>query len=163
MPSSRSISLANAPAATRLVDSRARGALEDVAGVLEVVLQRSGEIGMAGTGRSDGLVLGGIAGFDGQFLFQFFQSRFTISWRWASRWFCRGARRRGRGLVGFDLHAAAAAIALLAAPKLAVHEIQIDGDAGRKSGNERNKCLAVGFAGCGETDHIDSIVREVHS
>jgi hypothetical protein len=51
------------------------------------------------------------------------------------------------GLVGLNLHAAAAAIALLAAPQLAVHEIEIDGHAGGQPGDERDQSLSVGFAG----------------
>jgi hypothetical protein len=52
------------------------------------------------------------------------------------------------GLVGFDLHAAAAAVALLTAPKLAIDELDIDGDAGGKPGDEGDESLSVGFA-CG--------------
>jgi hypothetical protein len=63
-------------------------------------------------------------------------------------------------LVGFNLHPPAAAIALLPPPQFAVHKIKIDGDAGRQPGDEGNQRLAVGLAGCGETDHIDSIVPE---
>ena len=54
---------------------------------------------------------------------------------------------RDVGLVGLNLHAAAAAVALLAPPQLAVHEIQIDGHAGRQPGDQRDQRLAVGLAG----------------
>jgi hypothetical protein len=50
-------------------------------------------------------------------------------------------------LVGFNLHAAAAAVALLATPKFAVDELEIDGNAGRQSGDESGKGFPVGFAG----------------
>ena len=52
------------------------------------------------------------------------------------------------GLVGLDLHAAAAAIALLAPPKLAVYEFEIDGHTGRQPGNQRDERLAVRLPCC---------------
>jgi len=46
-----------------------RGALQHVTSVGEVVLESAGEIRVSGTGRSDGLVLGEVAGLDGKFVF----------------------------------------------------------------------------------------------
>jgi hypothetical protein len=50
-------------------------------------------------------------------------------------------------LVGFNLHAAAAAVALLTAPEIAVDEFEIDGDTGGQSGDEGDKGFPMGFAG----------------
>jgi hypothetical protein len=63
-------------------------------------------------------------------------------------------------LIGFDLHAAAAAIALLASPQLAVYEFKIDWNARRQSRDQRDQSLAVRLPGRGKTDHIFLIVME---
>ncbi len=49
--------------------------------------------------------------------------------------------------VGLDLHAPAAAVALLAAPEFMVDERGGDGHAGRKSGQRGDKAFAVGLSG----------------
>src|SRR5665213_1780262 len=116
---------------------------------------------MAGPRRSNSLVLGWITGFDRQFLFPVFPVAIDdLNGNGRADGFAVPHAGEDVDLVGFNLHASAAAIALLAAPEFAVHKIKVYGDASRQSGNERNQCLAVGFAGCGETDHIDSIVTE---
>ena len=46
-----------------------------------------------------------------------------------------------------DLHPATAPIALLPAPQLAIDELKIDGDPRRKSGDQRDQSLPVGFPG----------------
>ena len=48
--------------------------------------------------------------------------------------------------VGFDSHAATAAIALLAAPEVAIYFFQRNGNASGKSGESSHQTLAVRFA-----------------
>ena len=57
------------------------------------------------------------------------------------------------GAVGLDLHAPAAAVALLAAPKLAIDGVEGDGYAGRKSRERGHQALAVGLAGGLKSQH----------
>jgi len=58
-------------------------------------------------------------------------------WRTPDRiWACR-----------FDLHAPAAAKSLLAPPKLAVHEFEVDRHAGRHAGDQGDQGLSVGLTG----------------
>ena len=64
IPNSRRKSFAIAPAATRAVDSRAEARSRTYRASREVVLQRSGEVGMSGPGRGYALVFRGIAGLD---------------------------------------------------------------------------------------------------
>ena len=126
-----------------------RSAFQHVAGVGKVVLESAGKVGVAGPRRSDRLVQGRIAGLDGQLIFpvlpvavhDFDRNRraYGLAVAHAGKHVC---------LVGFNLHAAAAAIALLPAPQFAVHEFQIDGHAGRQPGDKRDKCFSVRLAGC---------------
>ena len=57
------------------------------------------------------------------------------------------------GAVGLDLHAPAAAVALLAAPEFAIDGVERDGNAGRKPGERGDQALAVRLPGCFETKH----------
>jgi hypothetical protein len=57
------------------------------------------------------------------------------------------------GAVGLDLHAPAAAIALLAAPKLAVDGFQRNGYAGWESGKRGHEALAVRLSGGLKSQH----------
>jgi hypothetical protein len=57
------------------------------------------------------------------------------------------------GLVGFDLHAAAAAVALLAPPQLAIHKFEIDRHARGKPADHRDQSFAVRLPGTGKSDH----------
>ena len=54
------------------------------------------------------------------------------------------------GVVALDLHAAAAAIALLAPPQLAVDELLIDRKPSRHAGEQRDQRLSVRLTGGGE-------------
>ena len=62
--------------------------------------------------------------------------------------------------VALDLHAAAAAIALLAAPEFAVDERLIDFQSRRQAGKEGDQSLAVRFSGSEITQHKRSIVPD---
>ena len=138
-----------------------RGALKHIASVGEVVFQSAGQVGVTGTRRGNRLVLGCVARRNGQLFFPVLPV--------AVHDLDRDRRADGvavphpgehMGLVGFNLHPAATAVALLPPPQLAVHEIEIDGDTGWKAGDKGDERLAVGLAGGGETDHIDLIVTE---
>ena len=103
------------------------GALENVAGFREVVLQRAGKVGMAGARRGDALVFCRIAIAD--------RKRFLPIFPIAVRNLQRNRGSNGdamanagydMGGIALDLHASAAAVALLAAPKLAIEEGLID-------------------------------------
>ena len=59
--------------------------------------------------------------------------------------------------VGLDLHAAAAAVALLAAPQFAVDGGERDGHAGGQSGEGGNQAFAVRFAGGFKSQHGQEI------
>src|SRR5260370_28314414 len=62
--------------------------------------------------------------------------------------------------VSLDLHAAAATIALLAAPEFAVEERLIDFQSGGQAGKEGDQSLAVRFSGSEITQHKRSIVPD---
>ncbi len=64
------------------------------------------------------------------------------------------ARKKVRP-VGFDLHAPAAAKALLAAPEFAIHKCLIDRQSGGQPGKKRNQGLAVGFSGGEVAQHVE--------
>ncbi len=113
-----------------------RGALQHVAGVGEVVFESAGKVGVARPRRSDGLVLGRVAGFDRELFFPVLPVAVDdLDGDGRADGLAVAHAAEHVGLVGFNLHAAAAAIALLAAPKFAVDEIQIDGHAGREPGD----------------------------
>ena len=57
------------------------------------------------------------------------------------------------GLVGFDLHPAAAAEALLAAPEFAVNAPLVDWHSRRHAREGRDERLAMRLACCDETQH----------
>ncbi len=57
------------------------------------------------------------------------------------------------GAIGLDLHAAAAAVALLAAPKLAIDRVEGNRDARRESGERGHQPFAVGLAGGFKSQH----------
>src|SRR5450432_2458424 len=64
------------------------------------------------------------------------------------------------GGVALDLHASAAAVALLAAPEFAVEEGLVDFQSGGHAGKEGDEGLAVGFSGCEVAQHERSIVPD---
>src|SRR5579863_734293 len=62
--------------------------------------------------------------------------------------------------VALDLHAAAPAVALLAAPEFPVEEGLVDFQSGRHAGEEGDQSFAVGFSGCEVAQHKRSIVQD---
>jgi hypothetical protein len=105
-----------------------RGAFQHVARVREVVFERACQVGVAGTRRSNGLMLGRIARFNGQLLFPVLPVAIDdLDGDGRTDGLAVAHAGKNVRLVGFNLHAAAAAVALLAAPQLAVDEVQIDG------------------------------------
>jgi hypothetical protein len=57
-----------------------------------------------------------------------------------------------RGIC-LNAHAAAAAVALLAAPQLAIHKVFVDRNAGRHTREQSHKALPVRLTGRGKTQH----------
>ncbi len=137
------------------------GALEHVAGFGEVVLQGSGEISVARPGRSNAFVLRGIALSDRQgFLPVLPISIFKLD---------RDGRADGHPLtdagknvggIALDLHAAAAAIALLATPEFTIEEGLVNFQSGGHAGKEGDQSFAVGLSRCEVAQHKFSIVPD---
>ena len=124
------------------------GAFEHVAGVGEVVLQGAGEVGVAGARAGDGLVLVGVARFDGEDLFPVLPVVVGEGHGdGRADGFAVTDAAEDVGGVALDAHAAAAAVALLAPPELAVEELLIDGDAGGQAADESDEGFAVTFTG----------------
>ena len=59
--------------------------------------------------------------------------------------------------IGLDLHAPAAAVPLLAAPKLAVDGVDGNWHSGRQSGQRGYKALAVGLTRGLESQHAENL------
>ena len=57
------------------------------------------------------------------------------------------------GGILLDAHAAAATVALLAAPEFVVEKGLVDGDAGGEAADKGDQAFAVAFAGGGESEH----------
>ena len=121
-----------------------RRPLQHVARLGEVVLQRARKIGMARTRRSHALVLRRIAFLDRQRLGPVLPVLVGQ----------QHGNRRADGLavphaaqdvrrVALDAHASAAAVALLAPPKLAIHEFEIDRETGGHARKQRHQRLSV--------------------
>ena len=137
------------------------GALEHVAGFGEIVFQGSGEIGVAGARRGDALVLGGIAFAYGQgFLPVFPVAIFELHGDGRADGHSLAHAGKNVGGVALDLHAAAAAVALLAAPEFAVEEGLIDFQSGGQAGKESDQGFAVRFSGSEIAQHKRSIVTD---
>src|SRR5207237_9150728 len=64
------------------------------------------------------------------------------------------------GLIGLDLHAAAASVTLLSAPEIAVQKILVYGQACRQAGEECNQGFAVGFPGSEVAQHKQLILTD---
>ena len=62
--------------------------------------------------------------------------------------------------IGFDLHAAAASIALLAAPEFTVNEGLVHFETSRNPGQECNQSLSMGFSGREVAQHKFLIVPD---
>ena len=133
------------------------GALQNVAGVVEIVLDGAGEVGVAGPRAGDGLAAcpsRAVGIFDGQ---RFGPVLPVLVADEDGDGRADGVRvahaGHNFGAVGLDLHAAAAAVALLAAPELAIDGVERDGDAGRESGQRRHQAFAVRLAGGLKSQH----------
>ena len=101
--------------------------LEHIAGVGKIVLERAGKVGVAGPRRGHGLVLCGIAGSDGQDLGPVLPvAVFDFDGNRRADGLAVAHAGEDVGGIGLDAHAAAAAVALLATPKLAVDEFLVD-------------------------------------
>ena len=136
-----------------------RSALQHVAGVGKIVLEGAGQVGVAGTRRSDGLVFRRVPGLHGQLLLPVLPvAVHDLDGDGGADGLAVAHSGEHMGLVRLDLHASAAAIALLTAPKLAVNELEIDRHAGGNSGDQGDQGLPVGLPGSGETDHNFLIV-----
>ena len=61
------------------------------------------------------------------------------------------------GAIVFDLHASAAAIALLAAPKLVIYGVEGDGYSGGKSGERGHQALAMRLPGGFKSQHLPRV------
>src|SRR5271170_314359 len=104
-------------------------------------------------------MLAGVAGFDGQLFFPVFPVAIgDLDGDGRADGLAVAHAGEDVDLVGLDLHAAAAAVALLAAPELAVDEVDIDSEAGGQARDERDEGFAVRLSGGFKTDHDSLIV-----
>ena len=145
-----------------------RGALEDVARVVAVVLEDPGEIGVAGPHARDGALAARrsrivelVARRGVHDLLPVLPVAIADEHRdRTSRSFRRRARRRGTRRVALDLHAPPAAVALLAPRELGVRRRRRA--SGRPAGipsRMLTRAWPVGFAGGGEANHSESCQR----
>ena len=137
------------------------GAFENVAGFGKVVFQGSGEVGVAGAGRGDAFVFGGIAVADGQgFLPVFPVAIFELDGDGRADGHALAHAGKNVGGIALDLHAAAAAVALLATPEFAVEEGLVDFQSGGHAGKESDQSFAVRFSRSEVAQHKRSIVPD---
>ena len=109
-----------------------RRSLQDVSRLAEVVLQRARQISMTGTGRRNPLMLGGISFFNRQGLRPVLpvlvgqQDGNRRADGLAMAYTAQDVRR-----VALNAHPSSAPVALLAAPKLAIHKFEVDREPSR--------------------------------
>ena len=133
------------------------GAFQDVAGVVEIVFDGARQVGMTGPRTRHRLLL--VFRAIDVFHRKRFGPVFPI--------FVLDNDRDGRAdglrvadarnnfdLICFDLHAPAAAIALLPAPEFAIDGVERNGDPGGESGQGGDQALAMRFTGCFEAQHV---------
>src|SRR4029077_17537808 len=112
-----------------------RGTFQDVAGFGKIVFESACEIGVARAGRGDRLMFGRIAFAGGErFLPVLPVTILELDRDRRADGDAVAHTREDMGGVGFDLHAAAASVALLAAPEFAIEERLIDLQSGGNSG-----------------------------
>ena len=132
------------------------GAFQNVPRVVKIVLDGAGEVGMSGPRPGDRLtlVLAAVEVFHRQSLGPVLPV-FVADEDGDGRADGAGVADSGDdfGAVGFDLHAPAAAVALLAPPELAVDGIERYGYACGKSGQRGHQAFAVGLAGGLKSQH----------
>ena len=136
-----------------------RGALEDVARVVAVVLEDPGQVGVTGARRACTRALArpsahrSSRGAGSMISCQFFQSRLRMSIAIGEPSVSPARTpRQELDRVALDLHAAAAAVALLAAGELGVDVGGEQGEPGRHAFEHRDERGTVRFAGGGEAD-----------
>jgi hypothetical protein len=141
-------SLAKAPTATRT--------LEYVSQIVRVVLQAYGEVGMPGPRASESartLLIRELARLGIHDVLPVFVVAIANqqSDGRAERFAVTHAGE-DFGFIGFNLHAAAAAVALLPAPHLVIDEGRIDSESGRQALNYGDETFAVRFASGSEVE-----------
>ena len=110
------------------------GTLENVAGLGKIVFESAGEVGVSGTRRGDALVEGRISlGDRERFLPVFPVTIFELDGDGRADGDAVANAGEDVGRVALDLHAPAAAIALLAAPEFAVQKSLVYFESGRQS------------------------------
>ena len=131
------------------------GAFEDVAGVGQVVFDGSGEIGVAGAGARNGLVLRRVAGFDRHGFGPVLPIGVGDDHGDGGADGVALAHSGDNGdAIRLDLHASAAAVTLLPPPEFMIDRIQRDGYAGRESCEGRHEALAVGLPSRFKAKHV---------
>ena len=132
------------------------GAFQDVAGVVKIVFETAGQVGMAGSRTREWFPLVFCA--VDVFHWQRFSPVFPILVADDDRdRRADGLRmpdaRNNFDLIGFDLHPPAAPIALLAPPEFTIDGVQRYGNPGREPGKSGDQTFSVRFAGCFEAEH----------
>jgi hypothetical protein len=116
---------------------------------------------MAGPGRSNAFVFCGIAFADWQgFLPVFPVPVVKLNGDGGADGHSLTDARKDVGGVALDLHAPAAAVALLATPKFAVEEGLVNLQSGGHAGKESDQGFAVGLSRCEVAQHKFSIVPD---
>ena len=109
-------------------------------------------------------MFGGIAFADGQgFLPVFPVAIFELDGDGGADGHALAHAGKNVGGVALDLHAAAAAIALLATPEFAVEEGLVDFQSGGQAGKEGDQSFAVGLSGSEIAQHKRSIVPDAEA
>ena len=132
------------------------GPLQHVARLGKVVLDRACQVRVAGprTGDRFALVLATRYVFDGQGFGPVLPVLVTNNDRdRRADGFRMPHARDNFDPICFNLHASAAAEALLAPPQLAIDGVERDRYAGGQTGERCNEALTVGFSGCFEAKH----------
>ena len=138
-----------------------RRSLQHVACLREVVLQRAGQIGMARTWRLYCLMFRRIAFRYGKGLLPILP--ILVLQQYGNRRPDGDSvmnAREDMSPVGFDLHAAAASVALLSAPEVAVKKGLVHSQSRGQSGDECDQGFAVGFSGSEVAQHKQLILTD---
>src|SRR5580704_11737761 len=139
-------------------------ALEDIASLGKVVLQSAGQVGMTRAGRSYPLVPGRVALAYGQGLLPVLPvSVFKLDRDGRAN--CHAVSDAGEDVsrITLNLHAAAAAIALLPPPEFTVEICLVDFQPCGQAREESDQSFAVGFSGGEVAQHKCSILPDAAS
>ena len=136
-------------------------ALQNVACLRKIVFQRPRQVGVTRAGRRHALMAGGVALAHRQRLLPIFPvSVFQLDRnRRTYRHAVTDAGKNVRG-VTLDLHAAAAAIALLPAPEFPVEKCLVHFEPGRQARKESDQSFAVRLSSCEVAQHKCSILPD---